>query len=365
MKTVHKTIRRTVTILLSASIMMSSLSVLTSCRAKTVAYSDQFMGSFDTVISIVAHQDSKVKFDEIYNYSKTRFEELHKLYDIYNLYPGVINAKTINDNAGKRPVKIQKELVDLLTLSIEWNKKSSGKFNIAFGSVLKIWHDYREMADPEDANAQIPTLQELQAANKHVSINDLVIDTAKSEVFIKDPKMQIDLGAVAKGYATELVANELKAKGYTNFAISAGGNVEVVGYPAARDDKNWTIGIQDPQKPTNTDPNDGLINKVRVIDTSVVTSGWYQRYYKSQGKIYHHIIDPGTLFPQDYFQAVTVVYPNSGICDILSTILMILPPDESYAFIKTIPGAKAFWILSDGTIKVSEGMNDLLIDKIK
>lgn len=364
MKTFCITIRRAVTACILASIIISSLLVFTSCKSKTAVYSDQFMGSFDTVISIVAHQDSKLKFDEIYEYSKGRFEELHKLYDIYNLYPGVSNAKTINDNAGKSPVKVQKELIDLLNISIEWNKKTSGKFNIAFGSVLKIWHDYRDAADPEDENAQIPTLQELQEANKYVSIDDIVVDTAKREIFIKNPKTQIDLGAIAKGYATELVANELKEKGYTNFAISAGGNVKVVGYPAARDDKNWTIGIQDPNKPTNNDPNDGLINKVRVKDTSVVTSGWYQRYFRSNGKIYHHVIDPVSLFPPDYFLAVTIVYPDSGICDILSTVLMILSPEESYAYIKTIPGAKAFWVLADGSIKVSEGMNDLLIDKV-
>lgn len=360
-----KQIHRTISIMVMSAVLISSLSILTSCKSKTAVYSDQLMGSFDTVISIVAHQDSKAKFDEIFKYSKTRFEELHKLYDIYNLYPGVNNAKTINDNAGKSPVKVGKELIDVLNISIEWNKKTTGKFNIAFGSVLKIWHNYREMADPEDDKAQIPTLKELQEANKHTSINDLVVDTSKGEVFIKDAKMQIDLGAIAKGYATELVAYELKAKGYTNFAISAGGNVKTVGYPAARDAQNWTIGIQDPNKPTNTDPNDGLINKVLVKDTSVVTSGWYQRYFKSNGKIYHHIIDPGTLFPPDYFQAVTVVYPDSGICDVLSTTLMILPPEESYAFIKTIPGANAFWILADGTIKVSEGMNDMLANKIK
>lgn len=336
---------------------------LASCKPKYNDYSYQFIGSFDTAISLVGHMTSQKKFDKFSTYVENRFNELNKLYDIYHDYDGVQNIKTINENAGIAPVKVKKEIIDLLVLSKEWYKKTNGKVNIAFGSVLKIWHDYRTNADPDDANPAIPTLQELQIANEHISIDSLELDHVNMTAFIKDAKVQLDVGAVAKGYATEIVANELKTMGYDSFAISAGGNVKVVGKPLAKDRDTWIIGIQNPEPDMNLDPNDGLINKVGVVDTSVVTSGWYQRYFTSGGKIYHHIIDPVTLFPQNYYKAVTIIYPDSGISDILSTAVMLMPYDDAAKFISEIPGVEAYFILFDGTVKTTKGMNSLLITK--
>jgi thiamine biosynthesis lipoprotein len=345
---------------LSACLMMSTLT-LSSCQSRYEAYSYEFTGTFDTVISLVGHMASKKEFDSFSTYAEKRLTELHQLYDIYHDYDGMKNIKTINDNAGIAPVVVSDEVYNLLSFSKDWYTKTNGKVNIALGSVLKIWHDYRSQADMESDNNPIPTMQELMTANEHVSIDSLVLDSKAKTAYVNDAKVQLDVGAVAKGYATELVCNELSAKGYKSFAISAGGNVKVVGKPLAKNRSTWTIGIQNPDPNINPDPNVGLVAKVSVEDTSVVTSGWYQRYFVSGGKIYHHIIDPVTLFPQNYYKAITIVYPDSGISDVFSTAIMLMPYEEAVQFLKQYPGVNVYFILFDGTVKTTEGMDQLLI----
>jgi len=259
------------------------------------------------------------------------------------------------------PVIIGEDLMSLLEFAVEWYAKSNTKVNIAFGSVLKIWHDYREEADPLSADNKIPSLSELEDASEHTSIDFLVLDHNEMTAFLTDPDARLDLGAIAKGYAVESICDELEGMGYDSFAISAGGNVKTIGKPLARDRETWIIGIQDPDEEVNSGANENVIDKVKVNDLSVVTSGWYQRYFISDGKIYHHIIDPETLFPQDYYKAVTVIHPDSGVCDVLSTALMLMPWEEGSAFLAGIPDAEAYWILSDGTVKTTDGMKSLLL----
>lgn len=357
---------------------IASASLLSSCTKPTgnassaisstgvyTAYSKQFMGTFDTVITVIGHLKTEAEFTELSVYAEKRFNELHKIYDIYHNYDGLTNAKTINDNAGVAPVVIGKELMDVLKIAVEWHEKSGGKVNIAMGSVLSIWHHYRTIADPLSEDNALPTDTELQQAALHTSISSLVLDEANMTAYLSDPKSSIDLGAVAKGYTTELVCDELEAKGFVSFAISAGGNVKVVGKPLAKDRDTWIIGIQNPVASQIPGAGEDLIDKVAVVDTCVVTSGWYQRYFKSGGKIYHHIIDPVTLYPQNYYKAVTIVCEDSGIADLLSTALMLMTYEDGLAFIKTVPGADAYWILNDGTVKTTTGMDAILVSKQK
>ncbi len=357
--------KMTLSFMFAIVILLNSI-LMTGCKPAYQSFSYEFTGAFDTVISVVAHLKSQKEFDAFSTYAEKRFQELNKLYDIYHEYPGINNIMSINKNAGVKPVIVKKEIIDLLVFSKEWYGKSNGKFNVAFGSVLKIWHEYRTRADLDSDDNAIPKLSDLKQANQDTSIENIIINSKDSTVFIDDPKVLLDVGAVAKGYATELVANELNAKGYNSFAISAGGNVKVVGIPLAKDRKTWVIGIQNPDPNMNNvpDPNSGLINKVSVIDTSVVTSGWYQRYFMSGGKIYHHIIDPVTLFPQNYYQAITIIYPDSGISDILSTTIMLMPYEDAIKYIAKIPGAEAYFILFNGEVKATPGMAKLLMNPL-
>ena len=199
--------------------------------SKSAKYRSDFLDTFDTVVTVMAYADSDTEFDALLETVHDSFLEMHRLFDIYNTYGGINNIKTINDNAGQKPVKVDARIIDLLTQAKTWYKKTDGKVNVAMGSVLGIWHDYREagLADPE--NAALPPMDDLQTAAQHTDIRDVVIDEAASTVYLTDKAMRLDVGAVAKGYAAEAVAGLLIEQGYDSVLISAGGNVRAIGHP--------------------------------------------------------------------------------------------------------------------------------------
>jgi len=322
-------------------------------------YSDSFFDSFDTITQVVCYAKSEEEFNRYFEKIKDRFRELHMLFDKYNDYEGVNNIKTINDNAGKAPVVVDREIIDLLLFSREWYERTGGPANIAMGSVLEIWHRYREdgLFDPE--NAEIPPMEILLDAAEHTDINDVIIDETNSTVYLADKDMSLDVGAVAKGFATEIVAREIMEEGFESGIISPGGNIRVIGKPLDGVRERWGIGIQNPDKPVVVD-EENLLDTVFINDMSVVSSGDYQRYYTVDGKRMHHLIDPKTLMPGEYFRAVTVVTEDSGVADYLSTAIFLVPLDEGRRLIESIDGAEAVWVLQDGSIETTDGMKKIM-----
>lgn len=314
-----------------------------------------FFDTFDTIIKFVSYQKSQEDFDVYKDILVSEYQRLHKLYDNYNTYKDINNIKTINENAGKGPIEVDPELINLIEFSIENNKKVSNKTNIAMGSVLEIWHDYRESGLDKPAEAKIPALDELQAAAEHMDINNIKINKKNNTVELTDPGMSLDLGSVAKGYATELIAQKLVAEGMESGIISAGGNVRTIGRPQDGLRDNWGIGIQNPDNALGKS-DEQTIEVLYVHDMSVVTSGDYQRYYEVDGKNYHHLIDPDELMPMTYFRSVSVVVEDSGVADFLSTAAYLLPFEESKKLIESYKGAEALWIMNDNSIEATEGL---------
>ncbi len=335
-----------------AAIALSILSVLgsASCSKKAnVRYEAEFLVLFDTFTKIVAYMPDKEEFAGFSQFIYDNLKEYHQLYDIYNNYEGINNIKTINDNAGIAPVKVDKRIIDLLVLAKEKYTMTAGKFNIALGAVLRIWHEYREAGINDPDNAQLPPLKDLKAAALHTNIDDVVIDTANSTVFLKDKKMSLDVGAMAKGYAVEQVCRLAEHKGYASALISVGGNVKAIGYREKGSTQNWNVAIQDP----NSDS--GSIATVSIANMAVVSSGDYQRYYTVNGKNYCHIIDPKTLYPPEYFRQVTILCPDSGLADGLSTAIFCMPLEQGKALIEQLPDVEAAWVLTDGKVVYSSG----------
>lgn len=336
-----------------------SLSIFTGCEAqpKYTKYNGSIWDSFDTIISTVSYHETQEEYDAFMDYTHDRYLYLHQLFDIYNDYPGINNAKTINDNAGIAPVKVEKELMDLIEFSIDWYYKTDGKVNVAMGSVLEIWHDVREYAETNPA--VLPDMAELEAANQHTSIESIVLDKENMTVYITDPETSIDLGAVAKGYATEIICAEL-AKTYPSFAISAGGNVRVNGSPMDGRTR-WGIGIQNPNVDENYQMIGGNIDIAFLYgNQSLVCSGGYQRFFVYEGERYHHLIDPQTLYPKNTYNGVSILCGDSGVADALSTAVFMLEPQDAIDFMNTIPGAEALVVLEDGSVQMTEGFKACL-----
>lgn len=327
-------------------------------KSEYTKYSYSFIDTFDTVTQVVGYTKTEEEFNAYAEKIHERMLNLHKLYDKYNDYEGINNIKTINDYAGVKPVKVDKDIIDLIIFSKQNYEEISTKTNIAMGAVLNIWHDYREAAILNSADAALPPMNDLLAANEHTDINKVIVDVENSTVYLDDPLMSLDVGAVAKGYATEVVVQEVVKDGFTSGIINAGGNVRAFGVPMDGVRSKWSVGIQNPDSYT-VDSGENVLETVFLTDESVVTSGDYQRFYMIGDKMIHHLIDPETLMPGDYFRAVSIVTENSGLADFLSTAVFLTPYEEGRKLVES-SGAEAMWVFKDGTIEATEGMKKIM-----
>lgn len=334
------------------------MAMISGCANKEqTRYQAEFLTLFDTVTTIVGYSDSEEHFKEFAEQVRGKIEEYHQLYDIYNDYEGINNVKTINDNAGKSPVTVDKRIIEMLNFAKDEYDATDGAVNVALGAVLSIWHDYRDAGQNDPENAELPPMEQLQEASKHTDINNVVIDEKASTVYLKDSDMSLDVGAIAKGYATEQVAQYFEKQGVTSLLISVGGNVRAIGVKLAADsngEKRWNIGIQNPDKSSSQTE---LMN-VLIDGLSVVSSGIYERYYTVAGVQYHHIIDPTTLMPSVYFAQVTILCRNSGLGDALSTAVFNMPLAQGRQYIESLDNVEAAWVMKDGSIEYSSGFKD-------
>ena len=323
--------------------------LLTACAApaETEAgprqYQATFLDVFDTVTTVMGYAESEEDFSQTAQAAHDLLLEYHQLYDIYNDYEGLNNLKTVNDAAGTAPVTVDNRILDLLLLCRALYDESGGKVNAAMGSVLTLWHEAREDSIDDPAHAYIPAEDAIQAALEHISFDSVVLDEEASTVYLTDPEQSLDVGAVAKGYAAGKVAETLPE----GMVLSLGGNICVTG--AKPDGSPWVVGIQDPDG-GGTD----YAARLDITGGAVVTSGDYQRYYTVDGVTYHHIIDPDTGAPARYYRAVTVICPDSGLADALSTAVFTMDEEAGRALLATY-GAEGYWIYADGSTAWTEG----------
>lgn len=333
------------------------LSIVSCSKDKQKRYSAEFLELFNTASQIIAYTETKDEFESYVNEIYGLLLEYHKLYDIYNEYDGMNNLKTINRNAGIRPIKVDKRIIDLLLFSKEMYTLTQGRVNVAMGSVLEIWHEYRTMGIDSPDDAILPPISLLEERNELTNINNIVIDVEESTVYLKVKGMSLDVGGIAKGYATEQVSQIMVEKGLKNALYSIGGNVRAIGV-RVEDNTKWNVGVQNPDL-----LSENYLEILNLSNLSLVTSGVYQRYYTVNGKEYHHIIDNDTLMPSDYFIAVSIVCEDSGRADALSTAIFNMSYEEGLDFVEQLENTEALWVLKDGSIVYSEGFHKLIKTK--
>ncbi len=343
------------TVQLFICIILSAM-LFTSCAPEELIPEPQtqaqsFYEYFDTVSVVISYKgDTTSEFKANCEAVSALLKEYHQLFDIYYEYAGVNNIKTINKNAGKEAVKVDKKLIDFLLYCKEIYTLTNGETNIAMGAVLKLWHNAREEATDDPENAYIPTKEQLENAAAHTDINSIVINEAECTVYITDPQLSIDVGAIGKGYATEKTAEMLIARGADSYVLNFGGNIKAIGSKV--NGKGWVTGITNPDKTSDK----SFVCKVDIKNTSLVTSGDYERFYIVNGEKYHHIIDKDTHLPAKHFSSVSVFTLNSALADALSTTLFCMSYEDGLALINNIGGIDVIWVLPDGTVKMTDGI---------
>ena len=310
-------------------------------------YTATFLTVFDTVTTIVGRDVSEESFTEKTQAVHDVLLHYHQLFDIYNEYEGLNNLKTINDHPGE-PVEVEQAVIDLLLDCKAYYALTVGRVNAAMGSVLYLWHEAREDGLNDFAGAYLPDADALTEAAQHTGWDNVVIDDEANTVTLTDPALRLDVGAIAKGWSVQRAA-ETAPEG---LLISVGGNVCATG-PKDASGTPWVVGVQDP------DGGENYLHTLYLTRGSMVTSGDYQRAYMVDGELYHHIIDPDTLYPGKLWRAVTVVCPDSGLADALSTALFLLPQEEGQKLL-TQCESYAMWVDAEGKMYYSTGFEDLI-----
>ena len=327
--------------------------VLSSCGKQKNKYSSYSFDYFDTVTTITGYAVEKEEFDLVCEEIFALLAEYHKLFTIYERYDGLVNLRTVN--TAHETVAVDEKIVDLLLYAKEMYTLTKGEMNIAMGSVLSIWHEYREFGMESVQSAELPPMDALTKAATHTDIDSLVIDKDAGTVTLTDSEMTLDVGAIAKGYAVEMVAQMLEEKGICGYVLNVGGNVRTIGTKA--DGEKWLVGIENP-----LDDGDPYIEYLSLAGESLVTSGSYQRYYFVDGKSYHHIIDRDTLMPAEGYRSVSVICRSSADGDALSTALFCMPFEEGLALAESLEGVEVMWVFPDGEKRYSSGFSAYIAD---
>ncbi len=250
-------------------------------------------------------------FDEIDRYENLMSKTIEGS-DIYKI-----------NHAQGQPVEVSEDTLNVIELGLEMSELSGGMFDITIGKVSSLWNFNGD--DPE-----VPAQADLDEALATVGYKNIVIDG--SSVSLKNPQTELDLGGVAKGYIADRICDYLEQQGVKKAVVNLGGNVSVLGEKA--EDAPWNIAIERPYSDRTE-----MMGYVSVTDATVVTSGIYERKFEQDGVIYHHVLDPHTGYPVNSdLEAATIraAEGNSGFCDGLSTVCLMLGRDKAQTLIETL-----------------------------
>ncbi len=291
---------------------------------------------FDTVITVT-----------LYDASAT--EELEECFSLAEKYENMLSATregsdiwNLNHAVGNA-TEVSEETAALIQKAVTYSELSNGAFDITIGELSSLWN-FKENDDT------VPSEASITSALATVGYQNIQIDG--NEITLTNPDTQIDLGGIAKGYIADQMKSYLNQKGITEGIINLGGNILTIGPKSSGD--SYHIGIQ---KPFSEDGSS--IASVKITDASLVSSGVYERCFKKDGVLYHHILNPKTGYPYDnHLLGVTIITQNSADADALSTTCFALGLEDGMKLIEKTPDTEAVFITDDYELHTSSGIGD-------
>ncbi|MGD0774169.1 MAG: FAD:protein FMN transferase [Candidatus Solibacter sp.] len=226
------------------------------------------------------------------------FDEVRRLDELLSNYQPGSQWSEVNRNAASRPVKVSPELFDLLSACLEYSRESEGAFDITVGPLMKVWGFYK-------GSGHLPHKPEVAAALAKVGYRHIQLDRAAGTVRFDRPGVEMDPGGVGKGYAVDRMVDILRQNG-VQIALVAGSGSSIYGMGAPPDEpRGWPVKIKDPWDNRKT------LAEVWLKDNSLSTSGSYEKFFRAEGRIYAHIMDPRTGYPAQGSISVSVVAPRT------------------------------------------------------
>ena len=269
--------------------------------------------------------------------ARVRVEEVEALWSVTDEGSEIYRA----NHSGGEPVNVSEETAELVSFAFEMAEKTEGALEPTIYPVLQAWGFTTD-------TKQVPSQEEINALLGDVGHEKITLDGTLLTV---PEGMELDLGAVGKGYAGDLAAEAVRARGIECAILSLGGNIQAVG--SRPDGTDWRVGLRSPWE-------DGTLGVLRVSDQAVVTSGGYENYFEDEdGNVYWHILDPETGYPaKSGLLSVTIICPQGRMGDALSTALFVMGPQKAEEYWRENGDFEMILVTEEGEILITEGVAD-------
>ncbi len=301
----------------------------------TVQRTQKLMGSrFEIKVVAINEEIGYIRVDEAIS-EITRIEKMISSWDSES------ETSLINKNAGIKPVKVSIELFNLIKRAKQISEITDGAFDISYASMDRIWKFDGSMK-------YMPNDEEIKKSIAKVGHEKIILDTKNQTVFLRDKGMKISFGAIGKGYAADRAKELLVSKQVVAGIINASGDLTTWGTKASGE--KWLIGIANPLS------KEKIFSWLPIIESSVATSGNYEKFVVLDGKKYSHIIDPRTGYPSRGVNSVTIFNKSAELCDALATAVFIMGKDAGLFKINQLPGTEVILVDSNNKIHKSSGI---------
>jgi len=300
--------------------------------------SREIMGTFARIVAVAKGERQAKRCIE------AGFGELVRIDKMMSDYKPDSELSKVNREAFNKPVKVSPELFEILQISVDYSRLSSGVFDITVGPLVDLWHKAGETNSVPDENT-------LAATKARVGFEKLILDANAETIRFAVDGMRLDLGGIGKGYAVDKAVRAMKRKGAIAGMVDSGGNIRCFGKPTNRD--AWLVGIQDPNvENLSAGVDNEPLMVLKLMDCSVATSGDYRRFVTVEGKKVSHIIDTNTATGARKMASDTIITKIATDADALSTAVNVLGPEKGLALIESLPDTECILITSGPEFRV-------------
>lgn len=272
------------------------------------------------------------------------FDEIKRLERLLSTWRSDSELSQVNAEAGRRPVQVSRETLQLVMRALDIAELTHGGLNIALGPAIDAWSVTERQ--------RVPDKEELERLKPLVDWRTIQLDREAQTIYLPREGMRIDIGGIGKGYAADRAVEEMKRVGATGGTVALSGDIKTFG--VLPDLRGFPVGIRHPRE------EGVLIAVIELKDEAISTAGDYERFFERDGVRYHHILDPQTLQPAGTCQSVTVVAKEGTMADGLDTGIFVLGPERGMALVESLPHVEAIIIDKEGKMTVSAGLRDRL-----
>jgi thiamine biosynthesis lipoprotein len=256
---------------------------------------EESMDAMGSTYSIIAYGHDRQR---VLGAIELAFDEVRRLDQLLSNYRPASEWSQVNRFAAERPVKVSKELFDLLSACVEYSRQSDGAFDITVGPLMKVWGFYK-------GSGHLPHRAEVRGALARVGYRNIILDPSALTVKFQQPGVEIDPGGIGKGYAVDRMVAILRQYGIDSALVSGGGSsIYGIGVPAG-EARGWRLSIRNPKDREKT------VQEVFLKNESMSTSGSYEKFFYAEGRIWSHIMDPRTGFPATGMLSASVIAPRT------------------------------------------------------